>query len=219
VLWKLGNAAEARRMLDQATEIARQKAASFTALQAAVNLVEAEIAMNNRNFTEAAARARQALDLAGAEDKSVAAEAKYLIGWSQALDGRAAAGLSMCEEANKTAASLGDPLLLANSQVALAEVVLANGDAKRALELVKPAQTFFANNGMAESNWHASLIGAIASEKILDQQQADAYLTNARNAFASLGQKWGEETFRAYQARPDVQFYRRQLDAAAAGTR
>jgi ATP/maltotriose-dependent transcriptional regulator MalT len=219
VLWKLGNATDARRMLDQATEIAKQKAASFTALQAAVKLVDADIAMNNRNFSEAAAHAKQALELAGTEDRAVAAEAKYVIGWSQALSGHAAAGLKLCEEANKAAAALGDPLLLAKSQIALAEVALVNGDAKGALEVVKPAQTFFANNGMADSNWHASLIAGMASEKLLDHAQAETYLNNARSAFASLEQKWGAETFKAYQSRPDIQFYRKQLDSGVAGAR
>jgi tetratricopeptide (TPR) repeat protein/tRNA A-37 threonylcarbamoyl transferase component Bud32 len=219
VLWKLGNAAEARQALNQATEIAKQKAASFTGLQAAIGLVEADIAMNNRDFTEAGAHAKQALELAGAEDPSVAVEAKSVIGLSQALSGHAAAGLPFCEEANKTAATLGDPLLLAKSQIALAEVVLANGDAKRALELVKSAQPFLANNGMSDSNWHASLIAAMASEKLLDHEQADSYLNNARNAFASLDQKWGAETFKAYQVRPDIQFYRKQLDRGLVGAR
>src|SRR5262249_19624211 len=216
VLWKLGNADEARKALDQATQIAKQKAASFTGLQAAIDLVEADMAMNTRNFTDAGAKAKQARDLAGAEDKSVAAEAKSLIGLSQALSGRAAVAMALCEEASHEAAALGDPLLLAKSQIAFAEVALANSDAKRALEIIRPAQQFFANNGMAESNWRAWLLVALASEKILDHDQAQVSLKNAQDAFASLGQKWGEETFKAYQARPDVQFYRRQLDQRAA---
>ena len=42
-LWKLGNYDDSRKMLQQASEIAKQKASSFTALQAAIDLVEAEI--------------------------------------------------------------------------------------------------------------------------------------------------------------------------------
>lgn len=219
VLWKLGSADEARRMLEQATEIANQKTGSFTGLQALINLSEAEISLSERKFAEAGAKAKQALDAAGAEDKSVAANAKRLMGLSQALSGRAAAGLTLCAEATTTAASLGDPLLLAKSQLALAEASLAAGDAKGALETVRLAQTFFGNNGMTESNWRALLIAGLASEKNLDHEGAQTYLKNARDAFASLSQKWGEETFKAYQAHPDVQFYRRQLDQMTASTR
>jgi tetratricopeptide (TPR) repeat protein len=211
-LWKLGNADGARKMLEQATEIAKQKSSSFTALQAAIDLVEAEISLNARNLSEAGAKAKQALDLAGGEDKSVAVEAKYLMGLSEGLAGHAAAGIALCEEASNMAASLGNPLLLAKAQLAFAEVALAGGDPKRALEIVRPAQSFFANNGMTESNWRASLIAGLASEKALDHDNAQIYLKGARDAFSSLGQKWGEETFKEYQARPDIQLYRKQLN-------
>jgi serine/threonine protein kinase/tetratricopeptide (TPR) repeat protein len=217
-LWKLGNADDARKMLEQAAEIAKQKSSSFTALQAEIDLVEAEISLNGRNFADAGAKAKQALDLLGSEKKSVAVEAKYLLGLSQASAGHAAAGIALCEEANNLAASLGDPLLLAKAQLAFGEVALAGGDAKRALEIVRPAQTFFAANGMTESNWRASLIAGLASAKALDHDNSQVYLKSARDAFSSLAQKWGEETFKAYQARPDIQLYRRQLDQSSAST-
>lgn len=218
-LWKLGNADDARKMLGQAAEIARQKTSSFTGLQAAIDLAEAEISLNGRNLDEAGAKAKQALDLAGGQDKSVAVEAKYLMGLSQALAGRGGPGVALCEEASNTAASLGDPLLLAKSQLALAEVALAAGDAKRALEVIGPAQTFFAANGMTESNWRASLIAGLASEKALDRNNAQLYLKSARDTFSSLAQKWEEATFKAYQARPDIQLYRKQLEQSSGSTR
>src|SRR5205814_2476321 len=47
VLWKLGNYDESSKMLQQASEIAKQKAGSFVALQAAIDLVEAEISLSD----------------------------------------------------------------------------------------------------------------------------------------------------------------------------
>ncbi len=210
-LWKLGRNDDSRKMLDNASEIAKQKASSFTALQAAIDLVEAEHYLSDRKFAEAESRSKQALALAGGEDKAVAAEGKSLMGLVQALSGRAQ-GLILCQEATDTAGSLGDPLLLAKSQLALGEAALAAGDPKRALESAKQAQTFLSAAGMAESQWRASLIAGLACEKLADHENAQAYLRNAREAFASLEQKWGVEAFKAYQARPDVQFYRKQLD-------
>ncbi len=218
-LWKLGNYDDSRKMLHQASEIAKQKASSFTALQAAIDLVEAEISLSDRKFAEAEAKAKQALDLAGAENKGVAVEANSLIGLSQALSGRAAAGLALCQQASDTVVSLTDPLLRAKSQLALAEVALMAGDAKRAVENAREAQTFFANSGMMESNWRAWLVAGLASQKILDRENAQLYLKNANDAFSSLAQKWGAETFKTYQARPDIQFYRRQLDQSSASVR
>jgi serine/threonine protein kinase/tetratricopeptide (TPR) repeat protein len=218
-LWKLGNYDDSRKMLQQASEIAKQKASSFTALQAAIDLVEAEISLNNRKFADVDAKAKQALELAGTEDKGVAVEANDLMGVSQGLSGRAAAGLALCQQASDTAVSLTDPLLRAKSQLALAEVALIAGDAKRALESARQAQIFFANSGMMESNWRAWLVAGLASQKILDHDNAQLYLKNANDAFLSLAQKWGAETFKMYQARPDIQFYRRQLDQSSASVR
>jgi serine/threonine protein kinase/lipopolysaccharide biosynthesis regulator YciM len=218
-LWKLGNYDDSRKMLQQASEIAKQKASSFTALQAAIDLVEAEIALSDRRFAEAEAKAKQALDLAGAEDKSVAVEANNLMGVSQALSGRVAGGLLLCKEASDTAVSLTDPLLRAKTQLALAEVALTAGDAKGAVESARQAQTFFANSGMMESNWRAWLIAGLASQKILDHDNARLYLKNANEALSSLAQKWGAETFKTYQARPDIQFYRRQLEQSSVSVR
>ncbi len=217
--WKLGNYDESRKMLEQASAIANQTSASFVALQAQIALKRAAIAMNDRNFAEAGARAKQALDLAGAEDKAVAAEANSVICLSQALTGRAPAGLALCQQAYEAAATLGDPLLAATSQLELAEAALSAGDAKRAVENARQAQSFFANSAMMERNWRASLIAGMASEKLLDQDNARNYFKQASDAFSSLEQKWGAETFKAYQARPDTQFYRKQLEQSSASLR
>jgi serine/threonine protein kinase/Tfp pilus assembly protein PilF len=218
-LWRLGNYDESSKMLQQAAEIAKQKAGSFVALQAAIDLVEAEIFLRDRKFAEAGAKARQALDLAGAEDKGVTVEAKNFMGLSQALSGRAAAGLALCQQASDMVVSLTDPSLRARSQLALAEVALMAGDAKRALESAREAQPFFANSGMMESNWRAWLVAGLASQKLLDRDNAQLYLKNANDAFSSLAQKWGAEIFKTYQARPDIQFYRRQLEQSSASVR
>src|SRR5207237_9952114 len=116
--WKLGSYDESSKMLQQASEIAKEKAGSFLALQAAIDLVEAEISLSDRKFAEAGAKAKQALDLTGAENKGVVVEANNLMGLSQALSGRAAAGLALCQQVSDTVVSLTDPLLRAKSQLA-----------------------------------------------------------------------------------------------------
>ena len=45
-LWSLGHYDQARQMLDEASAIARQKGSSFTALQAEIGFVEAEMSLN-----------------------------------------------------------------------------------------------------------------------------------------------------------------------------
>lgn len=219
VLWGLGDYDEARKLLGQSLEIAQQKGGSFTGLQASVILVQSQTALSERKFAEAEAKSRQALELAAAQDKAVGVEGKYLQGLSQALSGRAPAGTALCQEAADAAVPLGDPLLLARAQLALAEAALAAGDTKRALESSRQAQTFFDKAGLSESNWRALLIAGLASQRAGDQAGAGAYLKNARDAFTSLETKWGAEPFKLYQSRPDTQFYRRQLDQGSAAIR
>jgi len=218
-LWRLGSRDDSHKTLEQASVIAKQKGGSFTGLQAAIDLVEAQISLNEQKFADAGATSQQALDLAGAQDKAVAVEGKYLLGLSQALAGRAAAGTTLCQEATDAAASFGDPLLLAESQLALAEAAMNSGDTKRAIESALKAQTFFTNAGLAESNWRSWLIAGLASQKAGDRNNAQNYLKSAAEAFSSLQQKWGAEVFKSYQARPDIQLYRRQLEQSSAAAR
>jgi tetratricopeptide (TPR) repeat protein len=218
-LWWLGQNDQARKLLGEASDIAKQKGSSFTALQAAISLVEAQIALSERRLPEAGAQSRQALELAGAEDKFVAVQGKYLMGLSQALEGRAPAGQALCQQASDAAVPLADPLLIARTQLALAEAALAAGDAKTAIDMAKHAQTFFAGAGLSESNWRAWLIAGLASQKANDRDNAQLYLTSAANGLASLQQKWGEEVFKSYVARPDIQVYRRNLEQSSAARR
>jgi hypothetical protein len=206
-------------MIGQASVIAKQKGGSFTGLQAGIDLVEAQIALNEQKFPDVGAKSQHALDLSGAQDKAVAVEGKYLLGLSQALSGRAPAGTTLCQEASDAAASLGDPLLLAESQLALAEAALNSGDTKRAIENALKAQIFFANAGLSESNWRAWLIAGLASQKASDRNNAQLYLKSAAEGLSSLQQKWGAEMFKNYQSRPDIQLYRRQLDQSSASVR
>jgi tetratricopeptide (TPR) repeat protein/tRNA A-37 threonylcarbamoyl transferase component Bud32 len=218
-LWHLGNYQEAHNLLQQASEIAKQNGSSFTALEASVDLAEAEIALSLQKFNEVEPKAKQALDLAGTQDKQIAAQAKILIALSQARSGRGAAGLAMCQQARDAAAGQTDPLLVAQTQLCVAEAALLSNDSKRAMENAGPAQTFFANSGMAESGWRASLIAGLASQRNLDRENAQLYLKNANDAFSSLEQKWGAEAFKSYQERPDIQTYRRQLEQNLAAAR
>jgi len=206
-------------LLGAASNIAKEKGSSYSALQAAISLVEAQIALSERRFPEAEAQSRQALNLAGAEDKFVAIQGKYLLGLSQAFEGRAPAGQALCQQASDAAVPLGDPLLIAKSQLALAEAALVAGDGKTAIDAAKHAQTFFAGAGLSESNWRAWLIAGMASQKVSDRDSAQLYLKSAADGLSSLQQRWGEQVFQSYIARPDIQVYRRNLDQSSAARR
>jgi tetratricopeptide (TPR) repeat protein len=216
--WKLGKYAEATQALEQASQIANQ-GASFLPLQANVHLAEAEIALANQKPAEAEISAKQAFDLVGAEDKTVAVEARKIMCVAAAQSGRAAAGLTSCQQAVDAVAGLGDPLLLAESRLALAEAAFAAGEAKRALENAQQAQAFFGSSGLLERNWRAWLWAGLASQKLADRTNAETCFKNAGDALSSLEQKWGADIFKSYQERPATQFYRGKLDQLSASLR
>jgi Flp pilus assembly protein TadD len=109
------------------------------------------------------------------------------------------------------AAPLGDPLLLAHAQLALAEASLAAGDTERAVSSAQQARTFFNSSGLTEAEWRAWLIEGLATQKAGDPDKARTCLTRAAELLASLEQKWGAEVYGSYLKRNDVQSYRRQL--------
>ena len=114
---------------------------------------------------------------------------------------------------------LGAPLLLARAQLALAEASLAAGDNQRAIASAQQSRTFFTAAGLPESEWRAWLIEGLATQKSGDSEKARSCLARASELLASLEQKWGAEPFKNYQARPDIQFYRKQLDPSLASIR
>lgn len=210
--WRLGKSDESKQMLDQARQIANQNSGALVGVQSSLLLAEAEFALANRNFVEAEAKARQAFDLTGAQDKPVAVEAKRFMCLSQVAGGRTAAGSAFCQQALASASELADPLLVAETELAAAEATLASLNARQALDDAQHAQTFFSNNGLLARSWRAWLIAGFASQKLGDNSSADSYFKNSGDCFSSLAQKWDADTFKAYQARPDVQFYRKQLE-------
>jgi hypothetical protein len=67
-------------------------------------------------------------------------EAKYTLGLVKAFTGSGRQGKTLCDDAVKMAADAGDTALLAHATLALAEALLASGDAQGALEMAKQAQ-------------------------------------------------------------------------------
>jgi uncharacterized protein HemY len=109
------------------------------------------------------------------------------------------------------ATQAGENTLLSRALLAQAEVALHNGDAQSALKLALQAQERFAGGSQLESEWRASLIAAEASEKLGDNAKRQKYLADARNNLLRLQQAWGDEVFKGYIGRPDIQLYQKQL--------
>lgn len=209
--WLLGKQAEAANDLKQANEIAKRDDSSFKTLQALIALAEAQIALADRRFSEVVTKSQTAMDVVGAQSKSVNVRANYSKGLARALSGQARAGQALCDEAVKAAAALGDPLLLARAQLALAEASLAAGDGQSAITNAQQSRTFFSSAGLTESEWRSWLIEGLATQKTGDQDKARTCLTRASELLTSLERKWGAAVYASYLKRPDVESNRLYL--------
>jgi serine/threonine protein kinase/tetratricopeptide (TPR) repeat protein len=210
-LWRLGRYPEARAALDLAFKIASQPNANLKTVLAWVHLTNSQMALSERRFDEAKTKGQQALDVSGKEYRDVALQAKYSLGLAQALSGAAQPARKPCEEAVAMAKEVKSPRLLSSALLALAEVLLLENDAPRALATAREAQEMFAHAGQQDSEWRALLIAARASQLAGNKSAAHDYAYRADSLCAGLQQKWGAEAYAGYSRRPDIENYRRQI--------
>jgi len=210
-LWQLGKYPEARAALDKAFEIANGPAANYKAALAWVNLTRAQMALSERNYSEAKKNAQLALDVSASQFPDVILQAKYCMGRAEAFSGAAQAGRKSCEEAVAMAKKVNSPQLISSALLALAEVLLIANDSKGALENALEAQKMLARSGQQDSEWRALLIAARASDLTGNKSAAQDYASRADSLCAGLEQKWGKEAYEGYLRRPDIQNYRNQV--------
>jgi serine/threonine protein kinase/uncharacterized protein HemY len=218
-LWPLGRYDEARALFEQALAIAEKPDAKNEELLAFIYLAQANMALSQRNLAEAKTKSAQALAAADEQNKMTSVEARRLLGLVQTLSGARAAGIAMCRDALAAAREMGDPWVISNAQLTLAEALLEGGDTGGALVGIQEAQASFARFGQKVSEWRAWLLAARASQRGGNPEAARDYASRAANSLAELQQAWGAEAFNVYQARPDVQVCRRQLAELSASVR
>ena len=211
ILWRLGRYEEAEAALREASSIASKQSDSYKPLLPDIELSYAQIALSRRIFASAKSRGSDALKLAGSDYPGVAAEAKSTLGLASSFSGGAAQGKTMCEDALKMAEQLGDAALISRIMLALAEANLEMRDYKSALQLATESGERLRKSHQAESEWRSWLLAARANDQLGNKQVAEEQRAQAKEVFAKLEQPWGPEVFKQYTARPDIEFYRRQL--------
>ncbi|HSB28670.1 MAG TPA: tetratricopeptide repeat protein [Pyrinomonadaceae bacterium] len=209
ILWRLGRIDEAKKLLN---ETATHGEGEDKRLLPALDLIAAQISMSEGDFNNAIQKANQAMSLAvGNNYRDTAIEATYTLALAKAYTGATKNAQTLCADAARMAGESRDNTLLSRALLAQAEVALHNGDAQTALTLATQARERFAHGVQLESEWRASLIAAQACKKLSDNVKHDQYRTEAQNILSRLQQSWGEEAFKLYIARPDIQSYQKQL--------
>ncbi|HEX8145096.1 MAG TPA: tetratricopeptide repeat protein [Pyrinomonadaceae bacterium] len=210
ILWQLGRYTDARARLDEARSIANQSDVGKPVLTD-TNSNEAGMALSERRFQEAKARAEEALKLAGAGSSVTAVQTRYVLCLAQVFSGARNEAKALCREAVEMAKGLSDPWPLPRAELAQAQAQFEMGDYKQALSGALQAQQRFAALGQHESEWQAWLLAARASRRAGDEAKARQYGARIPELLASIERKWGTDSYHSYLTRPDVQLLRRLL--------
>jgi tetratricopeptide (TPR) repeat protein len=221
VLAQLGRYEEARAELDQAMELLNKSGGEgqnkpgggSQRLVVYIHVLRAEMALSRRDWAEAVAQARLAIELAGAEHEESVTDAKRVLGLAQVSSGARREGLREINEAAQKAAKINDEQLTNKTALALARAKLETGDARGALSHALGAQESFTRRGQAASLWWAWAVASQAAAGIGDGAKAREYAAGAASALSRMREMWGEEAYKIYLDRPDVQYYYDRLGA------
>jgi serine/threonine protein kinase/Tfp pilus assembly protein PilF len=211
ILWRLGRYDEAQQAMNEVFPIVNQPNTDFKQLVPVIRLVLAQMALSQRSMADAKSKSAEALLLAGKEYPDVAIEGAYTLGLVKALSGSGKEGQAQCEEAVKMANSAGDSALISRAMLAQAVAALESGNAEKALKLALQAEERFAKGAQLESQWRASVIAGRASQRLGDNNKAVEQFAQGKNILRQLQQKWGEEAYKGYISRPDIQMYFKEL--------
>lgn len=207
-LWNLGRYTESKPMLAEVFQMAQDPQAKGVA--AWYYLSTARMALSERKFDEAQKNAQQALTLANSPQPPI--QETFLIGLAQVLSGAPKDGRLNCQKAVGMVTPSSDPALAAEARLDLAQALLQSGDSAGALKTSLEAQETFTRLGKQDYEWLALLIAARASKNTGDTQKARDYASRAQTLLAGFQERWGNANYNYYLNRPDIQFYRSQLN-------
>jgi tetratricopeptide (TPR) repeat protein/predicted Ser/Thr protein kinase len=210
ILWQLGRYGEAQQALEAASPGASR------GLQAQLDAVRCRMALSQRRFAAAVASGRRLLSQAGLSNEA-AAEAGSVLGLALASTGARRDGVTSTSEAVALAAKSGKPPLIAETGLAQAEALLAEGDARQALDTALAAQPGLARAGRQEAEWRCWLVASRAAAALGAGAKSREYAERASKLLATLEQKWRSDSYSTYLARPDIQYARSQLARLAGG--
>jgi tetratricopeptide (TPR) repeat protein len=210
ILWQLGRYGEAQQALEAASPGAPR------GLQAQLDAVRCRMALSQRQFAAAVASGRRLLSQAGLSNE-VAAEAGGVLGLALASTGARRDGVTSTSEAVALAVKSGKPPLIAETGLAQAEALLAEGDVRKALDTALEAQPGLARAGRQEAEWRCWLVASRAAAAQGKGAKSREYAERASKLLATLEQKWHSDSYSTYLARPDIQYARSQLARLAGG--
>ena len=208
--WHLGQYEQARLALAEAAPFATQTDTPASA-SSQYFMTLARMALTERDFPAAIVNSHRAFDLSNPNLPRTAIMASFTEGLAQAVSG-SASGLAKCAQALQRARELGDPLMICEALVALAQAQLEARDAGDARKNSLEAQEISLRLRSPELELFSWLVAARASNSLGDLQKSQEYANNADKLLTSFQQLWGQDNYNSYLSRPDILTSRRQLN-------
>jgi tetratricopeptide (TPR) repeat protein len=216
MLWRLGRYEDARSLLNQVPSVAEQLDNVYKQiLPGRMRLINAAMLLSERRFSEAIPEFQRILALADKPADYTPTEAKYLLGLAIAFYNKNRQAKRFCEDAIEAAIKIGDQNLIWSARLALAQVMIETGNPAEALTGALQAHDEFARASKLESQWRAACLVARASYRTNNHSSAQKHAAQAESLLSSLRLKWTEEAFKSYLARPDIDYYRKQLQTVS----
>ena len=135
----------------------------------------------------------------------------FTSGLAESFSG-SATGRRKCEQAVQRAREVGDPIILSDALLALAQAQLEEGDAQAGLKTSLESQELSSRIGNPEIELMALLTAARNSHSLHESSTALDYANRADKLLSSLQQLWGPTNYTSYLNRPDIQVSRTQLN-------
>jgi tetratricopeptide (TPR) repeat protein len=203
VLSRLGDYKNAEADLKDARSLADQSNLNSVAL-AGLLLLEAQVALSQLQPEVALAKTKQAIAQSKSQLSEIQIKAKRTICIARVISGTPRAGISHCRDAVAIADKEGDIRLLLDARLAMAQAELASGAAEEAGKIALQVQDQFRRLGHTESEWRASLLVALAYQRMGRKREAYDQASQADMILATLRSKMSENHFALYRLRPDI---------------
>ncbi|HEY0461929.1 MAG TPA: protein kinase [Pyrinomonadaceae bacterium] len=208
-LWQLGRYKESHEAIEAATAIAAKPENGDKYLLAWTHLIKAQSDLSENNYNSAITESQKAIDLSGTQSGEIFVQAAFTEGLAKTRSGAKNVGIELCRKAVEEAAKTRMAHLPLKAKLALAETLLANGEAREALKIFLEMQKNFVDSVNIPTQWRSFVLASQASSALKDASKSQEYAVRAANLLAELEKNYGSENYKTYLSRPDVQTYQK----------
>lgn len=217
-LWVLGHYEEAVQLLDELAATDPQTLSGGKSMLAPIYLQRADLELSRQRYTEAAARAREAMSVlkeVGGDRQVLWAWANGNLGMAESFGGAPARARTLSQEAVQLASQSKENWANMYAQYAHALTLLKAGDGAGARAAAERALELATRSGRPDTQWRTLALAGKASRLAGDQNAARDYFDRAAITLAQFQQSLGAEAA-GYLSRPDIQWLRGDLGTSEA---